>query len=150
MRYYSFPLRAGELMKKKPEHPVCKLEESVRQHIYLILITRYGENRYDTSYGCELWEYDFESFKALDDKKHHLENSIKNLLLEHEQRLTEPNVSVTISEGPVESILKSSKKIKKKVEIKIKGRLAQTNKPFDQPPFVIFFSPVMADAFSEK
>jgi phage baseplate assembly protein W len=147
---YSFPLRCAELMKKKPDHPKCSTEESVRQHIYLMLITRFGENRYDTSYGCELWEYDFESLKILDGKKHYLENSIKNLLFVHEPRLTELNVAVNISEGPVMNHLKTEQKTKKKIEINIKGRLAETNKPFDQPPFTIYFSPVTADAFFRK
>ncbi len=147
---YRFPMPCGELKKKKPSYEKCGLEESVRQHIYLILITRFAENRYDPSYGSELWEYDFESLKVLEDKKHYLENSFKKLLQVHEPRLTDIAVSINIAEGPVVSHHKTEHKIKKKIEIKIKGKLAETNKPFNQPPFIIFFSPVVTDAFAEK
>lgn len=149
MTHYSFPLRSGELMKKKPEIPRCSLEESIRQHIYLILITRFEENRFDTSYGCELWEYDFESLKVLDDKKHYLENCIKTLLLNYEKRICEPAVHISISEGPLVSHLKSENKIKRKIEVKVRGRVAQTNKVFNQN-FVIFFSPVITEGFMVK
>ena len=150
LQNYNFPIRCGELMKKRPNHPKCSLEESVRQHLYLILITRFGENRYDTSFGSELWEHDFESISVLNDRKPHIENSIKILLGKHEPRLLEPYVKVNITEGPVVSHLKTEQKIKKKIEITIKGKLLETNKPFEPPPFVIFFSPVTTDAFYQK
>ena len=128
----------------------CSVEESIRQHIYLVLITRFGENRYDPSYGSELWEYDFESLKVLDDKKHHFEKSIKELLLQHEPRLNELSNKVTISEGPVSSHHKTQHYLKKKIEIKIKGKMVETNKPFNQPNFVIFFSPVTTSGFKSN
>lgn len=143
---YSIPLRCSELTKRSPKHPKVKLEESVRRHIYLILVTRFGEYRCDPSYGCQLWEHDFEHLKALDDKKHIFENSIKTLLARHESRLAEALVSIDIKEPDIKDPLKLTKKIKKRIEIKIRGRLVETNQPFEPKPFVIYFSPVATES----
>ncbi len=143
---YSIPLRCGELTKKNPKLPKVKLEESVRRHLYLILITRFGEYRCDPSYGCQLWEHDFENLKALDDKKHTFENSIKTLLARHEPRLMETLVSIDIKEPDIKDPLKLTQKLRKRIEIKIRGRLAETNQPFEPKPFVIYFSPVATDS----
>lgn len=143
---YSIPLRCGELIRKNPKHPKVKLEESVRRHLYLILITRFGENRCDLTYGCQLWEHDFEHLKSLNDKKHHIENSIKDLLTVHEPRLTEVVVNLNVTEPDIKDPLKLTQKLKKRIEINIKGRLVETNKSFKPKPFIIYFSPVATES----
>lgn len=143
---YSLPLRCGELVKKNPKHPKVKLEESVRRHLYLILITRFGENRCDPTYGCELWEHDFENLKALDDRKHHFSNSIKAVLAKHEPRLSDTLVEVDIKEPDIKDPLKLTQKLKKRIVITVRGRLVETNKDFNPKPFVIYFSPVATES----
>jgi predicted component of type VI protein secretion system len=143
---YSIPLRCTELVKKNPKHPRVKLEESVRRHVYLILTTRFGENRCDPSYGCQLWEHDFEHLRSLNDKKHHIENSIKILLIRHEPRLSEPVVTLNITEPDIKDPLKLTQKLKKRIEVRIKGRLVESNKIFNPKPFVIYFSPVATES----
>lgn len=143
---YSLPLRCAELTKKNPKLPKVKLHDSVRQHLSLILVTRFGEYRCDPSYGCLLWEHDFENLKALDDKKHIFEKSIKELLARHEPRLTDTLVTVDIKEPDIKDPLKLTSKLRKRIEIKIKARLLETNQSFEPKPFIIYFSPVATDA----
>ena len=142
LKNYAMPLKCGELTKKNPKLQPVTLEDSVRRHLYLILVSRFGCNRFDPTYGCELWEHDFENLKALDGKKHFIENSIKTLLVKHEPRLVETVVNLNITEDSLKDPLKTAQKITRRVEVKIRGRLGETNKSFEPPPFVIFFSPV--------
>lgn len=142
---YSLPIRFEELSKKNPKYPKIKLEQSIRQHIYLILTTRFGSYRFDPNYGCVLWEHDFEHVKALRGKNHFFENSIKEVLAKHEPRLTDTSVSVGIDTIDVQDPLKTKKDIKKRISIQIKGRLVENNKPFEPKPFIIFFSPATTE-----
>jgi len=141
----NLPLNCEALMKANSSIPKISLEESVRRHVFLMLISRFGSNRCFPEYGSELWEHDFENLKTLDNKKPQLEHAIKTMMAQHEKRLGDVRISIQIKEEPFQDPLKTTRKITKKIEVKIKGILLETNKVFDPPTYVIFFSPVALD-----
>ena len=59
-KYYELPINFSSLMQKNNELAACDLKKSIAQNIYLIITSRFRENRFDDSYGCELWDMDFE------------------------------------------------------------------------------------------
>jgi phage baseplate assembly protein W len=140
---YAFPVRFRDLMQGRTA-PACTPAESVRQHIFLILITRFGECSFDPAYGCELWEYDFDHPADLNAQKHHLEQSIKNSIEQHEPRLSNVNIAVDIDTQIFTCRFNPKEpRIKKKINITVKGTLEETNQEFRTPaPYVIYFSPV--------
>ena len=144
---YTLPLQFGNLMKRDFDHVKCDLTESVRRHIYMILLTRYGEHRFDYNYGCDLWKYDFDSPNTIDRNRPHLEKSLKDTLTQMEPRLNNLRVSITISqEDFTGGTFKKIPKIKRKIEIKIIGKLVETNGDFTPPVFVVYFSPMLTDS----
>lgn len=147
LQNYTMPIQFGDLMKRDFEHPKCDLTESVRRHIYLILLTRYGEHRYNNEYGCDLWKYDFDSPNTIDRNRPNLEKSLKDTLTLMEPRLTGLKVSITISqEDFMGGTFKKVPKIKRKIDIKINGKLVETNGDFSPPPFIVYFSPMLTDS----
>ena len=57
--YYQLPINFKTLMSTNSALPTCDLKQSIAQNIFLIITTKYKENRYDESYGCEIWNMDF-------------------------------------------------------------------------------------------
>jgi phage baseplate assembly protein W len=140
--HYALPVNFEKLMRKGAA-ATCDLQESVRQHVFLLLVTRFGENSYDPQYGCELWEYDFEHPAILDGRKNLLIQSIKNVLERQELRLGKINIKITIdTQEFVSRFNPKQPRVKKQVAITVTGVLKETNQVFQPPPFIIHFSPV--------
>lgn len=116
--FYNIPLNTGDVMKKN-ELPRCAERESIDENILLMLTTYFGEFRYDETYGCSLWEHDFENIVSATAWKENIGVSIRETIKAHEPRLT--NVIVTTE---------IKNETKRRVDIKVNGNLAQTNKPY--------------------
>src|ERR1700677_3510421 len=87
MEYYKLPLKFNDLFKKK-ELPNCRdIGESISQHINLIITSRFGEYRFDRSFGSNIWEYDFENITTNDDWSEKISGSLKTIIEQHEPRL---------------------------------------------------------------
>lgn len=141
--YHKIPLDIGELLNKK-DLPSCSLKESIAQNIYLLVTTKLGECRYDYSYGCELWDLDFELItnenKWTENVSKSLENSIKN----HEKRLYQTNIEVTISEQELPRNSNNVVRVKKKLDILVKGIITETREDFHYKQS-LFLSPISID-----
>jgi len=147
LKYYNMPLNFSTLTQRAKRLGKCDLKESVIQHIYLILSTKYEDSRFDSLYGCELSKYDFENPNNLERIKHQLEKSVKDLLVAYEKRITETKVTIHIKEEELSTQgIKKHRKLKKKVEITVIGKFIATNQKFEPPPFVIYLSPIAVNA----
>lgn len=125
-------------MTQKQTAARCSVEESIGQYIALLLITRYGEYRFDESLGCKIWEYDFENAPFVNSRQAELEKAISDTIAQHEPRLDKPKARMTI-EG-----LKSKDKFSKRIRlvIAVEGILLATNERFLKSDYTIFFSPI--------
>jgi phage baseplate assembly protein W len=144
-KYYSFPLRFDRLIKRA-ELPLCGLEKSIAQNIYLILTSEFGEYRYDESYGCSIWEHDFENIISVNAWKDRMAQSIRQSLLIHETRLMNSTVRIDIGQQEIPANEKNHiNRIKKCVDITVSGTIAETNQPF--PPYKqrLYISPFSFD-----
>lgn len=144
-RYYKFPINFSRLIQKG-ELGTCDMEKSVAQNIYLILTSEFGENRYDQSYGCSVWEHDFENIVAIHSWKDRMAQSVKQSLMSHENRLT--NIIVRIDIGQEEFVgvrSQSINRIKKCVDITVSGTIVETNQPFTAYTQRLYISPFSFD-----
>jgi phage baseplate assembly protein W len=125
--YYSLPISFNDLIKKK-DLEKCSLIHSVAQNMHLILTTQFDENRNDPTYGCSIWEEEFEVLLDVESWKERLNESIKKSLSQHEKRVTNIEVRVQITQ---EELINNSAgrdyRIKRKVDINIIGNLVKTN-----------------------
>jgi len=130
MEYYQLPLQLNDLLKKN-ELKKCDLKLSIAQNIHLILTTHFGEYALDETYGCSVWENDFENIFSTNTWKEKISQSIKGTLSLHEQRLT--NVQVKTEIGQEELTVNEQShlhSIKRRLEIRVTGNYILTNEPF--------------------
>jgi phage baseplate assembly protein W len=140
-QYYKLPLDLSRVLQKK-DMPVCNLEESVAQHIHLLITTVLGENKDDPGYGCQLWDADFDIKATNNEIKEQVENSVRAAILRYEKRLSQIRVTAFVSQE--ELAMATGKKIKKKIKVSVNGILAKNNNPFQYSSY-FFVSPLSFD-----
>ncbi|MDB5250015.1 MAG: hypothetical protein JWQ40_4409 [Segetibacter sp.] len=141
--YYKLPLQLSEMMEGK-DAPTCDLGASISKNIELIIMTRFGEHRSDPTFGCEIWDLDFELIvsQGLWEKK--LCNSILQSITSHENRLTSVDVSVMLTEIEKLNAIMKYPEIKKKVEIRLKAVVKKTGEGYNFTAN-LFLSPLSLD-----
>lgn len=144
--YYRFPLNMSQLMQKR-ELPSTDLITSIRQNIYLILTSEFGEFRYDETYGCTIWEHDFENIVSVHTWRETMTNSLRLAISTHEMRISNVRVRIEVNqeERPLLSHTKTISRLKKCVDVFVSGVIIETNQPFNPPPQRLYISPFSFD-----
>ncbi|PKQ62974.1 hypothetical protein BZG01_16455 [Labilibaculum manganireducens] len=128
MIYYSLPLKLGRLCEKK-DHEHCSLKESISQHLYLIITTALGDCLYDETFGCSIWDSDFNN-KINDSRlKEEIKSGLCLSIKNHENRLDNLEIEISFSQALI-GVGENVTCMKKKLDLKVNGRLAQTDEPF--------------------
>ncbi|MBL0053045.1 MAG: GPW/gp25 family protein [Bacteroidetes bacterium] len=143
-RYYTQPFSLRALTDGE-EHPKCSIQQSIAQRIHLILITSFDEFRYDTTFGCLIWEHDFENMPNVTAWKDKMSKAIKEIVQRCEVRMINHQVSVDITEEEFKSSEnKTIKKVKRKVDVIVNGNLKRTNEEFYFKE-IMYISPVWVE-----
>lgn len=124
--YYSLPLNLGDIISKK-EQPRISLKESIEAWIHLLLVTHFGEFKNDESFGCQIWEHDFENITNSQKFKEDLQKAILQSIKTHEPRLTDIRLDLQIEQVEV---LLQNRRIKIRIGIRIAGVIKKTNESF--------------------
>jgi phage baseplate assembly protein W len=128
--YYELPIRFRNLLSRNGSHPKCELKRSIAQNVFLIISSKYRENRYDETYGCEIWDMDFEVVPSESGWVEKVRKSVMASVQRHEKRLEDLKVTVTISLDEYTSPLSGTKGVKRKLTIMLKGRMTETGEDF--------------------
>lgn len=149
-KYFSAPFPFHELMNGNKKLCNLSVEESIRNNIRLLVLSRMGEFAFDPSMGFEVWEYDRRVFYqekepyydhrkgSLSQNKGLLENAsadkyftddLKRLVVENELRLEQLKVDFAFK-----NIDGNRSVYQRHIEVKIDGRIKNTGKQL-QPPF---------------
>ena len=126
--YYTLPLKTIDFITNKT-HNVCVINESISHHIHLINTTYFGECTFDESFGCSIWNVDFDNLKSQNKLKELINDSLLFSLKRHEKRLSDIMVNVRVMQEEI-SDAKVINRIKKKVDINITGKIKKTNEEF--------------------
>ena len=139
------PLKFGDLLKKK-ELPKCRdIGESISQNINLMITSKFGEYRYDPTFGSNIWDSDFENIFANDDWSERVSGSLKSIIEAHEPRLKNIVVTAAINQEEIPSSGTNPQyRIKQKVVVQIEGSLANTNERFSTTQ-KLYVSPLSFD-----
>jgi phage baseplate assembly protein W len=127
--YYKIPLQLTTIMEGK-ELPVCDLRHSITKNLELIIITRFGEHRSDPTFGCEIWDLDFELIVSASIWEEKLRKSLIKSITNHEHRLSAVEITVTIADMEKFNVFKNFTEIKKRVDIYVSGTIHKTGEPF--------------------
>jgi phage baseplate assembly protein W len=108
---------------------VCSELESIDQYIEMILTTCPGEHKFNKSFGCGIWDMDFELVVSRqqweDDFTAHILKAIQNF----ERRLKGVTVAIHVMEAAKEDLAMKTTAIKKKVHVFVNGILVSSNEP---------------------
>lgn len=126
--YYELPLKPSNFYSKK-EHKVCNIKESIAHYVHLINTSHFGECSFDDTFGCAIWEIDFDNLKSTNKLKSLIVDSLQESLKRHEKRLSNIKVVVKIKQ---EEILNNDavNRIKKRIDLKVNGKVKKTNEVF--------------------
>jgi phage baseplate assembly protein W len=127
-QFYCLPFSFAGIMQKK-DHPTCTLQQSVAQHLHLIITTAFGELPADENFGCSIWEHDFDNITSGHKIKEFIKESLQSSIEHYEKRLAKVRIDLNISQ---EELAYSSQgaRVKKKITITINGLLQSTNENF--------------------
>ena len=123
--YYRLPLDLSGIIERQAL-PRCSLQESIAQHLYLMLTTHFGESRYEPEFGCQVWEQDFEALTTIR-WKDHVQQSIEQTIRTYEPRLVRVRAQVAVMDFELKNV---SQRIRKRLDVNITATLHHTNEPF--------------------
>ena len=126
--FYSLPLLLDQVILKK-EHPGCSLVQSVAQQLHMILTTSFGEFQPNESFGCAIWDLDFDNITSAHKLKEFIRQSLLKSIQEHERRLENVRVELVVRQEQLVAAA-ASPIVKKGMEITITGLLRFTNERF--------------------
>jgi hypothetical protein len=135
--FLQIPINA-ELITGQKQLNRCSLNESVSGMMHLIIITHFGENKQDATFGNELWEHDFETVENIQAFREKLSGSLQKAIILHEKRLTDVKVGITFDQ-----VLTTvyNRRIRQRINISIQATLRKTNESFTHRE-VFFIGPL--------
>lgn len=129
LQFYSLPLAVEKLMRKQ-ELDKCTLQQSVIQHLHLIITTAFGEFRGDELFGCNIWDHDFDIVTSAHKLKELIRQSLLQSVQEQEKRLGNIRVEVVLKQEE-QGVGEAGRRVKKKIDITIIAVLKLTNERFN-------------------
>ncbi|MGI4887035.1 MAG: GPW/gp25 family protein [Janthinobacterium lividum] len=123
--YYRLPLDLAGIVERQ-QLPRCSVQESIAQHLYLMLTTYFGESRYEPEFGCQVWEQDFEAMTTMR-WKDSVQFSIEQAIRAYEPRLVRARVQVGVMDFELKNV---SQRIRKRLEVTVAAALHHTDEPF--------------------
>ena len=93
---YHKPFRFDKLLSNS-DLKDTDLGSSISQNLELILFTRYGEHRHDTTFGCEIWDLDFELIVSETIWEEKFRKSLLKSVSTYENRLNDVDVSIKMT-----------------------------------------------------
>lgn len=125
--YLKIPIDFDRIMQKK-ELDITTIEHSIAQQLILIATTYFGECKFDETFGCNIWNMDFDFLMNENTLKKTIATALKDSIKMHESRLQLEEIEVEISEKKMLS--SGIYRTKKKIDISIFGKIVETNRPF--------------------
>lgn len=137
---YHFPIDFAALLQKKPQ-PRATLKESIREYIFLLLLTQRGEWRFDPDFQCVLWEKDFEQTDNLNLWLDEVKADVKRSVSQYETRMKIKMVDIQRDEIPELNEENKVRRIRNRLIIRVQGTILESGENFDEN-FLMFFGPI--------
>ncbi len=125
--YYQIPLNFKDILKRR-EHVYCSFEDSIRQHLHLLITTTWGECKLDGEYGSFFWDNDFDILSTNARRKEMITHSIQYAVQQYEKRIHKVRVDVEIVQAEVKNDHEGVN-LKRRVGITINGTMLKNNQP---------------------
>ncbi len=126
--YYTLPLQTKKFVDND-EIDQCGIKKSISNFIHLITTSHFGECAFDETFGCSIWNVDFDNLTNNNKLRDIITDSLFESITLQERRLKNVSVDVIIEQEEFKGE-KNLNRVKKRVNIRIKGTIRQTNEPF--------------------
>jgi phage baseplate assembly protein W len=127
--FYKYPLKISDIFEGR-ELSKCELGESISQNLQLIITSHYGEHRYNPTFGCEIWEMDFDLIMSIRIWEEKLRKSLVYAVADNEKRIENIDIEVRVSEVEKQNPFDKYIAIRRRVDIFIKGSVAETGEKY--------------------
>ena len=141
--YYKIPFPLSIALSGN-ELPNCELADSISKNLELIIMTKFGEHRSDPTFGCEVWDLDFELIISESLWEEKLRKSLLKSIAVHEYRLSNVELLIAITDVEKHNQFKQYTEIKKRVDIRLAGIIHKTGEAYTFNTN-LFLSPLSVD-----
>jgi len=129
VNYYKLPLDFSRLFENNiKDLAKYSEEESIDQHIELLLTTSPGEHKYDPGFGCRIWELDFERVVSIHTWESDFVQFITDSLTKYEPRIHQVQPRVRFHDVRNQHEVTEAVSIRKRADIQIDATLVETGK----------------------
>lgn len=111
---------------RQQEHQRVSLQQSVLQHLHLLLTTAFGEFSGDEAFGCGIWEHDFDNITSAHKLKEIMRQSLLKSIQEKEKRLSNVRVELFMVQETSPGA-NGAHGVKKRINVNIVAVLVLTN-----------------------
>lgn len=140
MKYIKLPINFYNIAKGA-KSPSCSMEESIAQHLYLLITSRYGEVSGNNTFGCDIWELEFNQLVKTHKWEEQVKSSLEKSILINEKRLKDVEVKISLTEVDYEFKNKGYSQVRRKADIHIAGLILENNQDF-QFGMSLYISPL--------
>ncbi|SMO72652.1 Gene 25-like lysozyme [Chryseobacterium rhizoplanae] len=125
--YYKIPIDFASIIDERNAEKVS-IEQSINQHLFIIVTTPLGRCKFDDSFGTEIFEVDFDLPRSDNSIKEFITKAVTESIIKREQRLLLEDIEVAVKNADIGNA--ERKRAKKKVMVSVKGLVKETDRPF--------------------
>jgi len=132
MQYLRIPLDFSNITNNTTNQDQlnCSLQESIAQHLMIIISSQKGEMLGRPKYGSEIWDLEFNQLVKINKWEERVRTSLFEAFSEHEKRLKKIDVTIRLSEVDNDNETTDSY-VRRKAVIKVSGIIIDIDQLFN-------------------
>ena len=128
MNYLKLPLDLSRTLNGQMQR--CSYEESIAQHIMMLIVSRYGEVEGKEDYGSVIWDLEFNQVLKNADWEEKVRQSLEATITKYESRLKNIHVRVELTEVE-EDVRNKFPNARQRVRVWVNGVMVRNDQQFN-------------------
>ena len=128
MKYLKVPLDLSRTLNGQMQR--CSYEESIAQHIMMLIVSRYGEVEGKEDYGSVIWDLEFNQVLKNADWEEKVRQSLETTITKYESRLKDIHVRVELTEVE-EDVRNKFPNARQRVRVWVNGVMVRNDQQFN-------------------
>ncbi len=128
MNYLKLPLDLSGALNGQIQR--CSYEESIAQHLMMLVVSRHGEVEGREDYGSIIWDLEFNQVLKNEDWEDKVRRSLEATIIKYEPRLKDVHVRVELTEVE-EDVRNKFPNARKRVRLWVSGLIVRNDQQFN-------------------
>ena len=128
MNYLKLPLDLSRTLNGQMQR--CSYEESIAQHIMMLIVSRYGEVEGKEDYGSVIWDLEFNQVLKNADWEEKVRQSLEATITKYESRLKDIHFRVALTEVE-EDVRNKFPNARQRVRVWVNGVMVRNDQQFN-------------------